>query len=735
MLSYPERHKFEEIRSRWEFFSDGTQANMVGRREKPNLLDGDDTANSSKFRRKLSYGLSLISLSQRRTMPARPSLPSNDLTTAIDIPDPRPHETTRLLSPMHDLSSYGTPAVRKVTPNNKVSPRASLDLDATPKQLPRSRTMTFIPRPSRRVSEESGSAPTPGPSPFMLEDEAHATPTKIPSPDPSAPAHRNVSPRQYRPLASLTSQQAKQAAAGTVRSYTTPNLVKRAYSSGSTTFMAPRMSGQQRLTSIPVTQRPNMKENASPVTHRHVKRLSNIQEHSPSSPRRESAMAPTAASKRKSVDPASVLAQSKQGPRNTPPGSSKPRTTHALSQTPLTAQRALPKNRSPLHTTGSVPASSGSAVAQTRLLGPVSPLTSATNGNASARGSLPRSSTEKDFRKRTFSTPYRKMGGAMAARAQVGVNNEVRLPRSSTHHHLLARFEEVPPVPAIPEQYKSASMPLLVSTQGAMESARPGEEPSGQDSDVEMISLPSSKSSLVDLPSMPEVGDYQKTNTTDGIPQSRKSMLPKSKSKLSIQIPGPGRTFSASMLFSAKPSELWSAKTPKAVGIANVGVSRQVKEYMPAMYWAGRFQSRFDQWRTEAMHAELDPSYIVEGPLAHCNVHQESKAACHIFLQLRELCSSYQAADSLWEFEHKYRQDHRLLNISLDLPPLNPRPEESYSKGSFGRAIRKMTPRKSSFVNLLKGKGWNTDESKSTDGPADYDLTLTKSFDSYEDCQ
>jgi hypothetical protein len=28
------------------------------------------------------------------------------------------------------------------------------------------------------------------------------------------------------------------------------------------------------------------------------------------------------------------------------------------------------------------------------------------------------------------------------------------------------------------------------------------------------------------------------------------------------------------------------------------------------------------------------------------------------------------------------------------------------NKGSFGRAVKKLTPRKSSFVNLLKGKGW-----------------------------
>jgi hypothetical protein len=39
-------------------------------------------------------------------------------------------------------------------------------------------------------------------------------------------------------------------------------------------------------------------------------------------------------------------------------------------------------------------------------------------------------------------------------------------------------------------------------------------------------------------------------------------------------------------------------------------------------------------------------------------------------------------------------------------------------KGSFGRAVRKLTPRKSSFVNLLKGKGWGKgDEAKPEDAP------------------
>jgi hypothetical protein len=36
--------------------------------------------------------------------------------------------------------------------------------------------------------------------------------------------------------------------------------------------------------------------------------------------------------------------------------------------------------------------------------------------------------------------------------------------------------------------------------------------------------------------------------------------------------------------------------------------------------------------------------------------------------------------------------------------------EPAIRKRAFGRAVRKLTPRKSSFVNLMKGKGWSKGE-------------------------
>ncbi|KAI4945554.1 hypothetical protein J4E91_007896 [Alternaria rosae] len=40
----------------------------------------------------------------------------------------------------------------------------------------------------------------------------------------------------------------------------------------------------------------------------------------------------------------------------------------------------------------------------------------------------------------------------------------------------------------------------------------------------------------------------------------------------------------------------------------------------------------------------------------------------------------------------------------------------SAGAGAFGRAVRKLTPRKASLINLMKGKGWNkSDEARSSD--------------------
>ena len=76
------------------------------------------------------------------------------------------------------------------------------------------------------------------------------------------------------------------------------------------------------------------------------------------------------------------------------------------------------------------------------------------------------------------------------------------------------------------------------------------------------------------------------------------------------------------------------------------------------------------------------------------------------------------------EFEYKYRKDNKLLGNPLDIPPMSLHKQEDNATsagtgagtGPFGRAIRRLTPRKASLVNLMKGKGWNkSDEAKSED--------------------
>lgn len=59
-----------------------------------------------------------------------------------------------------------------------------------------------------------------------------------------------------------------------------------------------------------------------------------------------------------------------------------------------------------------------------------------------------------------------------------------------------------------------------------------------------------------------------------------------------------------------------------------------------------------------------------------------------------------------------------MLDTKLDLPPSLRKPEESTPKGPIGRAVRKLTPRKASFANLFKGKGWNrNDDTRPMDVP------------------
>jgi hypothetical protein len=59
-----------------------------------------------------------------------------------------------------------------------------------------------------------------------------------------------------------------------------------------------------------------------------------------------------------------------------------------------------------------------------------------------------------------------------------------------------------------------------------------------------------------------------------------------------------------------------------------------------------------------------------------------------------------------------------LGNPNYPMHPPRKHDDQTTPKRAFGRAVRKLTPRKSSFVNLLKGKGWSKgDEEKPQDMP------------------
>jgi hypothetical protein len=76
------------------------------------------------------------------------------------------------------------------------------------------------------------------------------------------------------------------------------------------------------------------------------------------------------------------------------------------------------------------------------------------------------------------------------------------------------------------------------------------------------------------------------------------------------------------------------------------------------------------------------------------------------------------------DFEQRYRQEHPFLGPMTRIRPSSTQKLDDTSKqGPLSRAVRKLTPRKSSLVNLLKGKGWNrVDESKPENGLGEFDL-------------
>jgi hypothetical protein len=274
-------------------------------------------------------------------------------------------------------------------------------------------------------------------------------------------------------------------------------------------------------------------------------------------------------------------------------------------------------------------------------MGPVNPPTPKSTNAIGVQPGLPRANTENNLRRRTFGNGSALNGAALSSRTMIARNSEVRVPRSSTFQHLRRRREVPPPVPPIPEKFKSslrAKVPFDVGgesgkvtsaiPQGRFQSTSSNTLSTLDEDDREQSMTRSSSPFIIDLEDIAGATSSVDEPSDDEVIERLPKALPRLVS----------RFFSATSPYSF---------TAKGVPYANAESSSQVKEYMPPIWWAGRFQARFDQWRNDAMQAALDPNFKPEGILGQCKLNEDKVAACYIFLQLRDLCGNKKAMDSL----------------------------------------------------------------------------------------
>ncbi|KAH7139254.1 hypothetical protein B0J11DRAFT_422146 [Dendryphion nanum] len=727
MLTYPDKHRFEQVRAHWETVEreSDSATGMASRKDKqtvqqPQTASVDATSGGSKFRRKLSYGLSFISnpLSQRKITNRRQQ--SDNQSTKVTTPrfDPvngvlsgtqnLPVTTNHVLSQQQRRGSLLQPLHQAV-----INMEVTNDRDATPRPpLPRSRTMSMIPRPrfsgsfgsagDVRLASPSSTTPTP-----PVNRSACKTPSKIPSPSPPRDASCLSTPRQY--TRQHTIQETKLIAAGaafgvksaqspsksSIRSYATPTPIH-SPDFQRPNFMMPRKiaSQQTRIPESSGVQWSGKKENRT-----NANSDSRVTSQVPGNEWRRSSLVPQPiATTRRSFGPGSALNAGKQVARASPSAETPRLSSKTSAQTPLTAKRVSNENKSgtlaPVDTNCH---SNGGSIPQARLIGPVNPPSSYQVEQLSNRLDLTRTSTEKDFYKMLIKTPSRRSGESKSPRPQAGSRHEVRLPRSSTFHAMRRSPETPPPVPPIPAKYKTSSQPNLhpMAFNAHPPLAIVEEATSGPNTsecfDWYYPSGTAQSSPFITDPEDNDVVDSQEESP----PHMRGNFLFANSNTVKPQVHD------------------WH----KGDNNTDDLVKLQVRDYMPPLWWAGRFQTRFDQWRAEAMRSELSATYVMEGPLNQFRVGQDRAVVCAIFIQLRLLCATEQAVDGLWAFEYKYPQHHQLLGSMTQPPPISRKQNENTNpkQGTIGRAVRKLTPRKSSFVNLLKGKGWNkTDDQKTT---------------------
>ncbi|KAF2178887.1 hypothetical protein K469DRAFT_717868 [Zopfia rhizophila CBS 207.26] len=270
-------------------------------------------------------------------------------------------------------------------------------------------------------------------------------------------------------------------------------------------------------------------------------------------------------------------------------------------------------------------------------MGPVHPPTPTRADPTTTRPALPRASTDREFWQKTTQSPTARVSGGFSSRSLANSNEVRRLPRPATLHNIPRARGMPPPVPLIPDRFKALAQPFQPQEKHSVVSSNTplrlrlitfAPDPPIR-SRSRMCSTNAAISSAVMAPS-PLDEDYAS-------PRSAEEARPLLRFQLSASLPRPWLFIS---IDSSEDSE------------ANEISKIQVKDYMPPLWWAGRFQSRLDHWRTEAIKAEIKSEYQPTGTLAHCKLKDEKQAACHIFLELRNLCGSNKAADSLWVFSH-----------------------------------------------------------------------------------
>lgn len=544
----------------------------------------------------------------------------------------------------------------------------------------------------------------------VMNDSRSLPPTRIPTPNPVHSKRRVSSPRQYLPLNPPLQTRApnnRQSFAGTadcspskatVRSQTTPNLEKATSAPRTANNLATRTQVFERSFASSMPLKHVLSENI-PTDKRVIQRRSQVQD---GPVKRESLAVPSAASSRRSFGPNDTLVVQNKRISLAPPVSAK-RLSSRFSHKPVAAKcastaaaQATTRDLGSAHSSEEevdVPSRSGNSEGSTN------PSLLTVDLMEAPLVRPPNLGVENDKQQRTLGTPGGLGGNWKSSKIFAAANHQVRrkLPRSSTFQHF--GRPEAPSSPSIPTQYKSpSSSDLSKSVQQHSKSVlfsnwhhrlptaaeKFGSSSKSLLSDIATAHRSTEAASLKSVSTltsmnMPEFegqpefdGHLRKAQDTSPGRQEApmfvqetyviKSGLSASAVSLTELSECPGVSTKPQLQHTersvARPGrsvgELhalrhWSISDFFYPGSTDIPTCLQVKDYMPPLYWAGRFQSRFDQWRTETMAVMLNPELKAEfeRPLDQCSLEDEKKATILIFMQLRDLCASAQAADSL----------------------------------------------------------------------------------------